>query len=75
MESTIKIQDASRMVACKDDMYYAMIRNRFYLPSKKYTIISVYWMKLVRQKKIWMPNFEEIRLMPCPFPPIGNSIL
>ena len=46
-----------------------MIRNGFYLPSIKSTIVTVDYMQNVRYKVIWCLMYGEIKLLPCPNPP------
>ena len=46
-----------------------MIRNGFFLPSLKSTIITEDYMVKVRSGAVWCPKFSEIRLGPCVSPP------
>jgi hypothetical protein len=56
-------------------MYHAMLRNRYYLPKLKSTIISVDYMQKVRYRQYWSLKYEEVHLLPCPLPPPKHYLI
>ena len=47
-----------------------MIRNGWFMPNKKSTIITMEWMFAIKNKKVWCPKYNDIHYMPCPKPPV-----
>lgn len=46
-----------------------MLRNHWYLPDRKSSIIAQKYMNSVRTTELWCPKFNEIHPLPCPDPP------
>lgn len=63
------VADLQRMIQNKAELYEAAIRNGWYLPKFKSSIITEVYINAVIQGVWWCPKFSEIRLLPCPRPP------
>lgn len=72
---TISIDKAKSMIRSKDELYDILTRNRYYLPSPKCQLVTVDYLMEVMQGNVWVPKFPDIRLLPCPKPPIRKYIL
>jgi hypothetical protein len=69
------LKEASSIVNSKKSYYEACIRNGFFLPSFKSSLITMEYLIAVREKRILCPMHAEIRLRPCPVPPLKELIL
>jgi len=56
-------------MASKGEIYEAAVRNGYFLPKFKSSIITEDCIKLVISGKILCPKYSEIKLRPCPLPP------
>ena len=70
----VNFDDLSAVVANKDSLYNAMIRNGYYLPNKKSKLVTIEYMLQVRKGTIHCPKYEDIRLAPCPDLPSKEDI-
>jgi hypothetical protein len=52
----------------------AMVRNRWYLPKLKSSIMSLNYMHDVRQNKTWCLKYDNLNRQPCPNPPPKNIL-
>ena len=52
-----------------------MVRNGFYMPHMKSSIISVDYMQKIRAKEIWCLKYEDVSLKPCPTPPPKHVLI
>ena len=57
VESKMTIEEAKQVVKTKEHLYKAMLRNHWYLPNFKSSIITQDYMKGVRDKKIYCPRY------------------
>ena len=46
-----------------------MLRNSFYLPSKKCAFVTTEYLIAVKDLALKVPRFEEVKLRACPIPP------
>jgi hypothetical protein len=66
---------AEAEVKTKAELHEAMVRNGYYMPSYKSSIVTISWMKGIRKGTVWCPKYEELRLRPCYSPPSKDSIV
>jgi hypothetical protein len=69
------LEEVKRIIGGKADLYEAAVRNGWYLPKFKSTIITEDYITNVITGKIYCPKFEEIRLVPCPRAPEKDILL
>jgi hypothetical protein len=50
----------------KKDLYESMLRNGWYLPKYKCSLLTETYMIGVLEKELWCPKHEDIRRLPCP---------
>jgi hypothetical protein len=51
----------------KIGMTEAMHRQGWYMPLAR-GFVTLEYIQLVRERKVWCPAYSEIRLLPCPTP-------
>ena len=68
-------EDLQRAIAGKAELYEAAIRNGYYLPKMKSSIITEQYITDVVCGKLFCPRYEEVRLKPCPRPPDKETLL
>ena len=66
---------AEAEVKTKAELHEAMVRNGYYMPSYKSSLITISWMKGIRKGTIWCPKYEELRLRSCYSPPSKDLIV
>ncbi len=59
----------------KKDFYEAMIRNGFYLPSYKSSLVTQTYMEKIMKGQLWCPMHGDIKRLPCPRPPSKEVLL
>ena len=59
----------------KQDKYEVNQRNGFYMWGYNSSINTVQHIQQVKEGKMWVPMYEEVRLRPCPKPPLKNFVL
>lgn len=69
--SNIKMEEMSakafsRKVKSKADLYEALVRNGYFLPKYKSSMISEHYLVNVMDKTYWCPLAESIRVRMCP---------
>ena len=64
----LSVNEFSKVVQNRRDLYEALIRNGFYLPKYKTTMITEDYMRNVMHGKAYFPKYAEIKMMPCPPP-------
>ena len=52
-----------------------MLRNGFYLPKLKSSMVTGEYMEKVREGVIWCPKYKDVRLRPCPDPPTKETLM
>jgi hypothetical protein len=63
------VSDFNRLIQNKAELYEAAVRNGFYLPKLKSSIVTESYITDVINLQIYCPLFKDIRLLPCPRPP------
>ena len=71
----LSVNEFSKVVQNRRDLYEALIRNGFYLPKYKTTMITEDYMRNVMHGKAYCPKYAEIKMMPCPRPPTLDVFL
>lgn len=56
-------------------MYDALIRNGYFLPSLKSTLITEAYLRGVMEGRVYCPKTEMIKLKGCPSPPSKDILL
>ena len=59
----------------KEKLYEANVRNGFYMWNYKSSMNTVQNILLVKQGKMYVPKYEEVRLGPCPKPPLKSFVI
>lgn len=71
----LTVQEFSSKIADKRDLYEACLRNGWYLPSLKSSIVTESYLMGVIDGRLWCPKFSDIRLLPCTRPPSKDILL
>ncbi len=71
----LSIQQAGRLVSNVRSFYNAMLRNGWYLPHLKSSLVNQDYLEKVKAGKVWCPKYSDIRLSPCPDPPPKSLLL
>lgn len=69
------VEEISKFIRSKSDLYEACLRNGFYLPKKSSQIVNEVFLLGVLRGTCWCPKFSEIRLLPCPRPPSKETLM
>ena len=62
-------------MSSKAELYEAAVRNGFYLPKIKSSIITEDYINSVISGALACPKYSEIRLKPCPMPPDKETLI
>ncbi len=68
-------EELKGIIGSKADLYDAAIRNGWYLPKYKSSIVTEDYITNVITGKVFCPKYENIRLIPCPRPPDKSLLL
>ena len=68
------VDEFAKLIQNRKDLYEAVLRNGFYLPKLKSSMITEEYMRNVLMGKAFCPKYEQIKLHPCPRPP-GKDVL
>ena len=71
----VNISEAMKAIRNKADLHDSAMRNDWYVPPLKSTIVTVKWLKAVINGKLWCPKYAKIRLRPCHTPPPKELIM
>ena len=74
MTTTLTVDAFSQLIRNKNDLYEACLRNDYYLPRLKTSMVTEDYMRNVITGKAFCPKFKDIKMMPCPRPP-GKEVL
>lgn len=69
------LDEVKRIIGRKADLYEAAIRNGWYLPKYKSSLITEDYLMKVINGKVYCPKYQDIRLVPCPCPPEKEILL
>ena len=56
----------------KEERFEANVRNGFYMRHFNSSINTV---KNIQEGKLYVPRYEEVRLRPCPKPPLKSFVI
>ena len=59
----------------KDEKYEANVRNGFYMWHFNSSINTVKNIQKVKEDRMYVPRYEEVRLRPCPKPPLKSFVI
>ena len=59
----------------KEKKYEANVRNGFYMRDFKSSMNTVQNINSVKEGKMYVPKFDEVRLGPCPKPPLKSFVI
>ena len=59
----------------KEDKYEANVRNGLYMWKYNYSINTVKSIQEVKEGKMYVPKYEEVKLRPCPKPPLKCFVI
>ena len=65
----------AQKVKSKADLYEALVRNGYYLPKRKSSMISEHYLVNVMDKTYWCPLAEDVRIRMCPRQPQKDVLL
>ena len=69
------LDEVKLIIGGKADLYEAAVRNGWFLPKYKSTIITEQYLQSVIFGRVYCPKYSEIRLVPCPRGPDKNTLL
>ena len=75
MKHTLTIEEAKSTVKTKEQTFNAMVRNRWFLPKLKSSIVTQDYIKGVREGKLWCPKYDHLKPLPCPDPPSKEILM
>ena len=70
----ISMQQAQTLVTDKESLYYAMLRNKFFMPKANEAIVTIKFLLGVREEKYFLPKTRQVRRDQCPDPPSKKLI-
>lgn len=71
----VSAKELQKLIQGKADLYDAVVRNGYYLPKRKSSIITEEYLEGVIYKRYACPLYSEIRLKPCPSPPDKSTLI
>ena len=75
MTTTLTVDDFTREIANKRDLYEACERNGYYLPRLKTSMVTEEFMRNVITGKAFCPKKVDIRMLPCPRQPSKEDLM
>ena len=75
MTNTMDYDKAIDLIPCKKSMREALMSNGLYPPALHAGILTVDYMKGIRDGKIWCIKYIDVRLRPCPQRPCKEFIV
>ena len=67
--SAMTVNEFSKFVMDKNDLYELVLRNGYYLPKLSCGMCTEEYILNVLHAKYWCPKYEDIRVKPCSRPP------
>ena len=59
----------------KEEKYEANVRNGLYMWQYRCSINTVNNIQEVKEGKMYVPRYEEVKLRPCPKPPLKSLVI
>ena len=72
--SQITADQARSLINCKGSFGEALHRNGIFAPSSKSGIMTIEFMQGVKNRSIFCPRYDDVRLRPCPTPPARKVV-
>jgi len=73
--TTLTVDDFSKYIQNKRDLYEACERNGYYLPRQKTTMVTEDYMRQIIRGNAWCPLRAKITMLGCPRPPNKSVLL
>ena len=71
----VSVKDVADKIKSKADLYEAALRNGYFLPKFKCSIITEDYIYGVLTGTVLCPKYKDIRLLPCPKPPDKETLI
>jgi hypothetical protein len=71
----VTVDEFSKLIQNRRDLYEAVLRNDWYLPKFKTSMITESYLRNVLTGKTFCPKYSDIKLRPCPRPPNKDLLL
>ena len=71
----VTVDDFSRYIASKRDLYDAMVATGSSLPRYKSSMVTEDYMRDILGGRTFCPHYKDVRLLPCPRPPPVELLL
>ena len=71
----VTVDEFSKIIQNRRDLYEAVLRNEWYLPRFKISMITELYLRNVLTGKTYCPKFSDVKLRPCPRPPSKEVLL
>lgn len=69
------VKDVAKVLGNKSELYEAAVRNEYFLPKFKCSIITEEYLNAVLRSEISCAKYRDIRLKPCPVPPSKETLI
>ena len=69
------VKDVAKHLGNKSELYEAAIRNEYFLPKFKCSIITEDYLNAVLRGDISCAKYRDVRLKPCPVPPSKETLI
>ena len=71
----VKVEEFAKYIQNKSDLYEACLRNDWYLPKYKSSMVTEAYLKNVMIGKTLCPRYNELKPKPCPRPPYKQILI
>ena len=71
----VSLNQISPHVKDKKDLYKSLLRNQYYPPPPKSSMLSISFMIDVIGKKYWLPHTGEVKVRACADPPKNKQLV
>ena len=71
----VSVRDVADKIKSKADLYEAALRNGYFLPKIKCSIITEEYMYGILTGTVLCPKYKDIKLLPCPKPPDKETLI
>ena len=71
----VSVKDVADKIKSKADLYEAALRNGFFLPKFKSSVVTEDYIYGVLTGTVLCPKYKDIKLLPCPKPPDKETLI
>ena len=71
----VSVRDVADKIKSKADLYEAALRNGYFLPKIKCSIITEEYIYGILTGTVLCPKYKDIKLLPCPKPPDKETLI